>query len=114
MNADFAGQIEKGFVYVARKRKLFAGYVVFYPQAKDCVHLENLAVLPRMGGQGIGKMLIRFVENAARAKGFRAVELYTNIVMTENISLYKKLGYVETERKQQDGFDRVFFRKELK
>lgn len=33
--------------------------------------------------------------------------------MTENIPYYPSLGYEEIGRWQEDGFDRVFFRKEL-
>lgn len=112
MNADFASQIEQGQVYLAFRRSLFAGYVVFY-QERDHIHLENVAVLPTFSGQGIGRALIKYAEDAARQAGLRAIELYTNEVMTENLAMYPKLGYVETERKQQAGFNRVFFRKSL-
>jgi hypothetical protein len=33
--------------------------------------------------------------------------------MTENLSLYAALGYEETGRATEDGFDRVYFRKSL-
>ena len=33
--------------------------------------------------------------------------------MVENIHLYRKLGYVETDRRVEDGFARVFFRKPI-
>ena len=49
----------------------------------------------------------------ARAARARAVELYTNAQMTENQSLYHRLGYAETGRAMEDEFDRVFYRKEL-
>ena len=48
-----------------------------------------------------------------RAARARAVELYTNAQMTENLSLYPRLGYAKTGRRMEDGFDRVFYRKEL-
>ena len=112
MNADFASQIERGHVYLAFCGSLFAGYVVFY-QERDHIHLENVAVLPTFSGQGIGRTLIKYAEHSAREAGLRAIELYTNEVMTENLAMYPKLGYVETERKKQAGFSRVFFRKSL-
>ena len=49
----------------------------------------------------------------ARAAGAVAVELYTNARMTENMSLYPRPGYAETGRALENGFDRVFYRKEL-
>ena len=108
MVANFAKQIDLSQVYTAHCKSLFAGYVVFYPEA-DHLHLESVAVDPSYAGQGIGKRLIEYVEQTARDNGLNAVELYTNEVMTENLTMYPKLGYVETERKQQVGFSRVFF-----
>ena len=110
MVADFANQIDLSQVYTALCKSLFTGYVVFYPEA-DHLHLESVAVVPSYAGQGIGKRLIEYVEQTARDNGLNAVELYTNKVMTENLTMYPKLGYVEIERKQQVGFSRVFFRK---
>ncbi len=110
MLADFTTQIERGQVHVLICKSSFAGYVVFYPD-KDCLQLENVAIAPSFSSQGFGKKLIEYVEQAARDTGKQAVELYTNEAMTENLSMYPKLGYIETERKQQIGFHRVFFRK---
>ncbi len=112
MFADFKQKIDLGQVYVAICGFSLAGYVVFYP-VENHMHLENVAVFPSQSGQGIGKMLVKFVEQVARNKGFDAVELYTNEAMTENLSMYPMLGYVETHRMQQEGFNRVFFRKSI-
>ncbi len=110
MVADFAKQIDLSQIYIALYKSLFAGYVVFYPEGEH-LHLESVAVVPSYAGQGIGKMLIEYVEQTACDNGLNAVELYTNEIMTENLTMYSKMGYVETERKQQEGFSRVFFRK---
>lgn len=110
MHADFASQIAQGHVHVALRYSSFAGYVVFYPQG-DHYHLENVAVLPDQAGKGIGKRLFEYVEQTAKKAGLNAVELYTNEAMIENLQMYPRLGYVETKRKQKDGFNRVFFRK---
>ncbi|MEM7251133.1 MAG: GNAT family N-acetyltransferase [Pseudomonadota bacterium] len=113
MNADFERQISQGMVWVATKAHRLVGYVVFYAQGPDGLHLENIAVIPEMSGRGIGKALVQHVEEAARRAGKAAVELYTNEAMVENLAMYPKLGFVAIERKLQDGFDRVFFRKTL-
>ena len=34
--------------------------------------------------------------------------------MTENLRYYPRHGYIETHRGQQDGYDRVFFRKPVR
>jgi hypothetical protein len=41
------------------------------------------------------------------------VRLYTNAAMTENVGYYARHGYRETHRALDEGFDRVFFVKDL-
>jgi len=33
--------------------------------------------------------------------------------MTENLSIYPHLGYIEVDRREEDGFSRVYFEKRL-
>ncbi len=110
MVADFAASIAAGELWVAGVP--VAGFVVAYPRG-DHWHLENVAVEPSAQGTGLGGALIAHVEAMARAARARAVELYTNAQMTGNRSLYPRLGYAETGRAVEGGFDRVFYRKEL-
>ncbi|MNH40626.1 putative acetyltransferase [compost metagenome] len=75
--------------------------------------LENVAVLPSAAGRGVGKALISFCENTARQRGINAVHLYTNEMMTENLSIYPRLGYVKVGQRTEDAFKRVYFEKAL-
>lgn len=112
MLADYAAQIAAGEVYVATDdREAFQGFIVFYAEDGH-IMLENVAVLPRAAGRGVGKKLIGFCENAARRRGMN-VRLYTNEKMTENLSIYPRLGYVEVGRRTENGFNRVYFEKTL-
>jgi len=100
-----------GQVYIAAAEGgELQGFVVFYPEGKHIL-LESVAVLPGAAGRGIGKSLIRFCEGEARRCDFDAVRLYTNEKMTENLSFYPRLGYIEVARRTEDGFNRVFFEK---
>lgn len=113
MVADFRRQIDEGLVRMAAdKSDSLIGFTVFYPKAGN-MHLENIAVCPDHQGKGVGKLLMACCETEARRLGCVAVELYTNLKMTENLMLYPKLGYRETDRRRDDGFDRVFFEKVL-
>ncbi len=112
MVADFEAQIRAGKLHVVEMEGEVAGFVVFYPRG-DHLHVENVAVLPSAQGKGIGKALLGFAEDEARRLGLPAVELYTNVKMVENQAFYPALGYVETDRREEDGFSRVFYRKEL-
>lgn len=113
MVADFAAHIADGEAYVATDEQgVFLGFIVFHAR-EGHVLLENVAVLPRAAGRGVGKALIGFCENAALRQGLNAVHLYTNEKMTENLSIYPKLGYVEVDRRTEDGFSRIYFEKTL-
>ena len=52
-------------------------------------------------------------EATARQRGLPILRLYTNVRMTENMPFYRGLGFIETGRRHEDGFDRVYFEKEL-
>lgn len=113
MTADFAALVERGVVFIGKDATNdLCGFVVFYPRG-DSVHLENVAVAPGKQGHGYGKQLVAFVEDQARDRGFDSVELYTNEKMTENQTLYPRLGYREIDRRTEDGFARIFYRKPL-
>ena len=58
-------------------------------------------------------MLLSFAEAEAERRNLQAIELYTNVKMTENLKLYPRLGYAEIARREEDGFSRVFYRKGL-
>jgi len=79
----------------------------------DHLLLDNIAVRQDRQGQGFGRRLIAFAEAEARRLGFCELRLYTHEKMTENIALYTRLGFVETARGHDAGYDRVFMTKRL-
>jgi hypothetical protein len=58
-------------------------------------------------------MLVEGAVRATRRHGLGAIALYTNAAMHENLALYARIGFVETRRATEDGFDRVFMRWDL-
>ncbi|KAK1253425.1 hypothetical protein MKX07_001502 [Trichoderma sp. CBMAI-0711] len=79
----------------------------------DAVTVNNLVVEPAAQGRGYGRVLMDFAEESAREQGLSCVALFTNVKMHENVGLYLKLGFVETGRRTEDGYERVYFRKQL-
>lgn len=121
MRPDFPALIAAGAVWIAPGPARdtssgpaagAVGYVIAWPDG-DHWHLENIAVAPHAHGRGIGRALIAWVEAMARTAGARGVTLYTNAMMTDNLALYPRLGYRQTDRRIDEGFDRVFFVKPL-
>lgn len=112
MVADFDNLVCRQVVYVLEIEKTFGGFVVCFSNT-DHFHIENVAVAPQFHGRGLGRELMSFAEDKARTLGIFRIELYTNEKMWENLKLYPKLGYEEFDRRYEDGFARVFFRKQL-
>lgn len=110
---DYGAHIATGHVSVAADRAgAILGIVVLVPQP-DHLLLDNIAVAPQAQGRGVGRRLIGFAEAQARRLGFSELRLYTHAKMTENIALYARLGFEETGRGTEAGYDRVFMRKRL-
>lgn len=112
MLADFAAAITAGQVHIAEKHDRFAGYLIAFESGDDW-HLDSVAVLPEYQGSGAGRALIDFAEALGRKGGHPRITLYTNAKMTENLTYYPRLGYAETGRRTEDGYDRVYFAKPL-
>ena len=110
MIADFAALIDAAEVWVAVDFAEILGYIVMRPGATS-LHIENVAVSPPRHGEGVGKALLDFAEAEAARLNIPRMDLYTNAHMRENLSLYPRLGWKETDRRTEDGFDRVYFEK---
>ena len=87
-----------------------AGLVVLIEKSGGIL-LDNIAVHPKDQRQGLGKRLMQFAESEAQRRGYGAIELYTHVKMVENIALYQRLGYSETDRRTEKGLERVYMQK---
>lgn len=59
--------------------------------------LEQLYLLPELHGQGLGKLMLRHVEEQARARGRRTLMLQTNKRNDIAIAFYRKAGFTVRE-----------------
>lgn len=112
MSDDYAMLIGDGRVYVVDEAGAIVGLVVLVPEP-DAMLLHNVAVAPAARGTGVGRSLLEYAERSARAAGYRAIRLYTHEMMTENLALYRRIGYAETHRAEEMGLKRVFMVKPL-
>jgi GNAT superfamily N-acetyltransferase len=111
MLEDYASLIAQGRVHVLDDGGV-VGVLVLVPQP-GAMLLDNVAVDPAAQGKGFGRLLLAFAEQEARRQGFEVIRLYTHVLMTENLALYPRLGYVETHRGEEKGFSRVYMAKRL-
>jgi len=110
---DYAQLIAAGAVSVLEEPAGTVAAIVVLSPKPDHLLLDNIAVRPERQGRGLGRRLIEFAEAEARRRGFAELRLYTHEKMVENIAIYRRLGFVETGRAEEAGYDRVFMRKPL-
>jgi len=112
MLEDYRAVLGKHRCFVAEHEGSIVGLAVLLTEPSRAL-LDNVAVLPAWQGRGVGRRLIAHVEREAHALGYGALELYTHELMTENLALYRRLGYDEFARRTENGYPRVYMRKQL-
>ncbi|APV48607.1 hypothetical protein BWI17_02250 [Betaproteobacteria bacterium GR16-43] len=112
MLLDFDAEIQEGHVWLVSTDGGVVGALVQY-QTELGFYIDTVAVVPSSQGTGVGRALLEFAEKEALRRGYQSVYLCTNSKMTENQVFYPRIGYIEYERKNEAGFDRVFYRKDL-
>jgi ribosomal protein S18 acetylase RimI-like enzyme len=113
MLEDYAARVSEGAVWVLEEGAVVAAIIVLLP-APNYLLLDNIAVSPTRQGLGLGRQLLAFAEDEALRRGYREIRLYTHQTMVENQRLYASIGYEETGRGSEAGYNRVFMRKQLR
>ena len=108
---DYDGRVAAGQAWVLEESGVLAGVLVLEDAGDGTLLLDNVAVAPSAQGKGIGRALIAFAEAEAQRRGLREVRLYTNVLMTEKLALYGRLGFRETGRVREKGYERVYMAK---
>jgi len=85
-------RLEEGPVWVAERDSLLVGTVgvVCRPES---ILVRGMAVDPEARGLGIGKILLRVVENFVREHGYERISLYTTEFLARAIRLYQSSGF---------------------
>ena len=114
MTEDYAEVVRASDVYAAESDGEIVGLVVLIPGDDEGFLLDNVAVDPSLQGHRRRQVLLEHAEAKAREAGFDSIYLFTHETMTENLALYERIGYVEYDRRRQDGGDHVvYLRKQL-
>lgn len=67
----------------------------FRPVHTDCVEIKRMYVSAPARGKGYSKLLLRYLEDVARQRGFRGFVLETGVRQPEAIGLYRSMGYFQ-------------------
>ena len=115
MRANFSKHVLENTVFIAKSEKsqgVVLGYSIIL-QKDEAWLLDNIAVNPWAQGRGIVSALIATCEAFLRDCGAKRYLIYTNEVMEQTLTSYPAIGFVETNRRLEDRFSRVYFSKAL-
>ena len=85
-------RITEWFAWVAVQGESVVGAVFAIPEG-DALHLRSMAVLPLARGEGVGRLLLKHVEDFASTNGYRRLFLNTTPFLTRAIHLYENFGF---------------------
>jgi len=112
MTADYAALIEAGDVWILDIGGRLAGGMILR-DGSDHLLVSNVVVSPKCQGQGLGAYLLAFADAEARRRRLPELRLYTNEKMHENLVIYERLGWVRYAEREEDGFRRIFMKKQV-
>ena len=79
----------------------------------EACELKTLFVYERLQGRGLGRRLAQRVIDHARERGYRVVRLDTMSTSTSAIALYRRLGFRDIERYDDNPMADVFMELDL-
>lgn len=92
MTADYSASVQVNQFDLLFENGGLVGLIETAQQGDELM-IVNVAVDPDHQGKGFGTRLMEHAVQLAKASHLRATRLYTNKLMTENITLYERLGY---------------------
>ena len=85
----------------------------FKMSGDDAAEIKRMWVSPAVRGQGIGRRLLEALEEHAREAGCRVARLDTNETLHEAHRLYRRAGYREIPRFNDEPYAHLWFEKVL-
>lgn len=87
----------KGILYLVYVDGKLAGCVGMKPSDEVSAELKRLYIRPKFRGQKLGEMLTRRIMDDARKAGYKKLRLDTLPGLKSALSLYRRMGFYETE-----------------
>ena len=108
-NAEqIAVRMTEGPVWVAEHDAAILGTVSVVPRGDD-LYIRGMAVLPQARGLRLGQLLLKQVEEFARAQNHNRLVLSTTPFLHRAIQLYERAGFQRTDEGPHDLFGTPLF-----
>lgn len=103
----------RGAFFVATARDRGLGCVGLKGTGGEVAEIKRLWVAPTARGMGLARRLMTAAEARARELGVAVLRLDTNRALPEAAALYRRTGWTEIARFNDDPYAEVFFEKRL-
>jgi ribosomal protein S18 acetylase RimI-like enzyme len=103
----------RGVLLVARLRGAAIGCGALKLHGREPAEIKRMWVAPAARGLGVGRRLLRELEEHARRRGAKLARLETNRALTEAIDLYRSAGYDEVAPFNDEPYADHWFEKRL-
>jgi DNA-binding MarR family transcriptional regulator/GNAT superfamily N-acetyltransferase len=103
----------RGTFIVAMSDDLPIGCVGLKGSGSEVAEIKRLWVAPSARGLGLGRRLMDAAENAARDLSIKVLRLDTNSALPEAGQLYRRSGWTEIARFNDDPYPDLFFEKRI-
>lgn len=112
MRSDYKTVIDKRQVLLVQRGWTLMGVMVVEP-ARESLLIHNVAVDPDFQGRGTGRRLLEMAGELARRGHHRQIHGYVNEAMVESKVFYEKYGYREFDRREENGYRRIYLRRAM-
>ncbi|MGY6743600.1 MAG: GNAT family N-acetyltransferase [Cecembia sp.] len=90
--------LSESSIFLASSKGKTKGIIALYPIEESILEIKNLAVVPSFQKKGLGKNLILFAENFAKANGYTKLRICTGNTSFHQLALYQKLGFQKKDK----------------
>ena len=87
---------KRGTIYLVRTKEIIGFIIVDIDPKKEKTFIDELWLRHNYQGRGIGKTLIKFIENEYKKIGVKLIRLISK-GKSEAFNFYKRLGYKESK-----------------
>ena len=103
-----------GFFVVARRDGRAVGCGALIRIDERCGEIKRMWTAPAARGRGVARRVLRKLEGLAQEAGLDTLRLDTNRVLVEAQALYRREGYREIARYNDNPYAHYWFEKQLR
>jgi ribosomal protein S18 acetylase RimI-like enzyme len=92
---------------------VFVAMGAFRRTTPERAEIKRMRVHPDYQGRGFGQIILRELEDRARALGYKTLHLDTSVLQIPAQKLYQKNGYHEVGRENHRGLEVILYEKQL-